>query len=290
MSISRIQHSDGNVSYCLTKQDHFCSETHDSDGNFIKRTIKNNLCNFSLVTEKTGECFRENSEGRTEMGKIQTVQCTLKTEYEKQQQKSGDCILFIGPMFSGKSTKLCTELTICADIGLKVAYINHAIDERKTKTQDDCVTTHNTTFSKLSDKISKFKIARLDMFTNIDNYDVIGIDEAQFFTNLEENVRNWVLKCNKIVYVSSLDSDFRMQPFGDISKLLPIASHVYKLHAKCLECIKQGHITNAYYTTKIGGDPSKIVEVGCEDKYIPTCLKCHKKYYTQQSLNFPCYD
>ena len=204
-------------------------------------------------------------------------------------EHEGECILFLGPMFSGKSTRLCGELTTCADLGHSVLYINHSSDVRKTEKQDTHVTTHHSSFRALSDKITKTKINELELLTyDLNKFDVIGVDEGQFFSTLETHVRHWVLDLHKIVYIASLDGDFRIQPFGQVHKLLCISSHVLKLKARCMLC--KNHqtannrpiITDAYYTGKIGGDMTTIVDVGGEDKYLPVCLSCHKGIYHEK--------
>src|SRR5436305_1726513 len=95
----------------------------------------------------------------------------------------GRLFLFIGPMFSRKTSRLLAELSTYADLQISVAYINHSLDERETQCEGNGVTTHNCLFKGLPDKITSLKSDKLSSL-NLDRFDVIGIDEAQFFPDL----------------------------------------------------------------------------------------------------------
>jgi len=180
-----------------------------------------------------------------------------------------------GPMFAGKSTRTLNKLTTLADIGEKCLYINHGDDKRKTEGSDSNVTTHNSQFVKASPKIVTISASVLAK-VKIEQYDAIGIDEGQFFTDIDV-VRDWVLKDNKKVFISGLNGDASMGGFGEIWKLLPIASNIIMLKAYCVHCKKSGRKRRAPYTAKLVPD-TKQKDVGGADKYIALCLKCHKKH------------
>lgn len=195
--------------------------------------------------------------------------------------------IFFGPMFSGKTTKLLHRLTTCADVGLNVLYINHAEDERGTEKKDSHVTTHNSQFNGTSNKIDKIKLPVLDG-ADVSEYDVIGVDEGQFFPDIVEVVRKWVLKYKKQVFIASLDGDADIRPFGRVQDLICLCSPkgLYKLEAKCMNCLDQGvnerhlHFVPAgfsYRKTKKEGDTSEQKDIGGADKYMALCLKCHQE-------------
>ena len=94
--------------------------------------------------------------------------------------------LIIGPMYSAKTTELIRRLTIYAELGLKVLYINSGLDDRDTK-EGEFFSTHNPTlqFTSLdSAKITSIKTQRLnDILISACSFDIIGIDEAQLFSD-----------------------------------------------------------------------------------------------------------
>ena len=95
--------------------------------------------------------------------------------------KSGKLDLIIGPMFSHKSSELLDRLVIFAELGLKVLYINHIFDDRNS---EHIVSTHNPIMDlKKLDKIQNIDFIHFKSLKGIrkEEYDVIGIDEAQFF-------------------------------------------------------------------------------------------------------------
>ena len=61
-------------------------------------------------------------------------------------------------------------------------------------------------------------------------YNVIGIDEAQFFSNLLVDTCNKLANKGKRVIVAGLDMDFRGKPFGPMPNLMATAEFVSKLH------------------------------------------------------------
>ena len=96
-------------------------------------------------------------------------------------------------MFSGKSTKLINEINT-----LKVykKYFNHRNSHHDTRIETDSIKTHNNqTYSAL-----KLKNLNTEIIPQlISKYDVIAIDEAQFFNDLYEFV-NELVKYN--IYIN----------------------------------------------------------------------------------------
>ena len=183
--------------------------------------------------------------------------------------------IYIGPMFSGKTSSLIRYLTINADVGFNVLYINSLIDDRT----DTDYSTHSSSQTKISTLIKTIKTDYLND-VNIENYDVIGIDEFQFYKDKKpsEIVRKWVFG-GKRISVSGLDGDFKIRPFGDILNLIPLCSPggLFKMkEGICVECVKDGKINPGGFTKKIS-DTEKIIEVGGKAKYKLVCLKCYFK-------------
>ena len=67
------------------------------------------------------------------------------------------------------------------------------------------------------------------------DYDVVGIDEGQFFPDVVEFC-DGAANLGKTVVVAALDGTFERKPFGNIVSLIPLAEKVSKLSAVCVYC------------------------------------------------------
>jgi thymidine kinase len=178
----------------------------------------------------------------------------------------GHLYLIIGPMFSGKTSSLISELTRFVDVGIPSLYINSDLDTRNRE-----YSTHNSSYAEVTNKILKTKTNLLSEVSKecLDKVDVIAIDEAQFFSDLLEVVPNW-MKLGKIIYVAGLDGDCEQRPFGSILQLIPYCTKVKKLLSVCEICRRGGEINKAPYTLRKEGK-KELIEIGGADKYIPVC-------------------
>lgn len=186
--------------------------------------------------------------------------------------------IYLGPMFAGKSTRAREKVTTLADIGLKSVYINHGDDKRNTEGSDKNITTHHSGFSKTSrkvDTISTYSLKSLD----VTSWDVIGVDEFQFFEDEEDvdTVSYWVEELNKTVFIAALDGDAQRKIFGHTLKLIPMADKVVKMRAYCDHCKDRGKKIKSSFTAKLVPDGVQK-DVGGKNKYITLCRKCYRKH------------
>lgn len=205
--------------------------------------------------------------------------------FYKMEFQTGSLTIIIGPMFSSKTTSLNNILTEFSDIGFSVMKIIHADDNRlQNKDSERSGSTHSSTYKTLSSKIHCLKTKNLKE-VDVDDYDLIGIDEAQFFDDLLETVEFWVEKKRKHVKIAGLDGDFQKKKFGQVLDLIPLCDEVIKLTSKCQICIdnniKNGTIRkindiNLAPFTKRLSDSLEQKDVGGKDKYIPTCRFHHQ--------------
>lgn len=165
--------------------------------------------------------------------------------------------LIIGPMFSGKTTELLRIARRLRSVNLKVLLLNYYED---TRYSDSEMSTHDKnglpcTFIKDLTSI------------NYDDYDIICINEAQFFENLVSFCKG-ALQKNKTIYACGLDGDYKQEKFGEILDLIPLCNSITKLHAFCTIC-KDG--THAHFTKRItDNEQQKLIGT---DEYIPVCFK-----------------
>tara|TARA_R110002012_G_scaffold86345_1_gene214711 strand:+ start:448 stop:984 length:537 start_codon:yes stop_codon:yes gene_type:complete len=175
---------------------------------------------------------------------------------------TGRLEIILGCMFSGKSTELIRRLKRYKAICHSVLVVNSTKDSRSTeqvlKTHDEvcfnCVKTH-----KLTDLLTD---------ENFKNASIIGIDEGQFFEDLDEFVKH-ALPLQKHIIIASLDGDSNQQNFGKTLSLIPLADEVDKLKAYCMEC-NDG--TLAPFTKRIVHTTQQEL-VGSNEYYSAVCRK-----------------
>jgi len=175
--------------------------------------------------------------------------------------------IITGPMYCGKTTETIGKLIVYHEIGMRTLYVNTKMDTRS----DNAFSTHNKTVGSVPFDCVKVEDLRE---CKVENYDVIAIDESQFFDNLKDIVLDWVERQNKIVIISGLSGDFQRNKFGQIVDLFPYADTVTKLSSFCMECKKnENKITPAHFTKRTVHADSKIL-IGGKESYIPVCRKC----------------
>ncbi len=172
--------------------------------------------------------------------------------------------LILGPMFSGKTSRLIQVLRHNRIAGIPTCILNHSED---TRYHDHKLSTHDQTMVDcLQTSTLKDVCLKEDLLAC---YACFLINEGQFFDDLVETVTDLVCKHGKTVYVAGLDSDFQMRKFGGVLDLIPIAEDVEKLHAICTLC--KGR---ASFTKRLSEETCQKV-VGSAN-YIPTCRACHR--------------
>lgn len=189
----------------------------------------------------------------------------------------------IGPMYSQKTTWLNGELTALADQGFSVIKIVHIDDKRDdVASNDDSGTTHNSSYTSLTQKIHCVRAEKLKDI-DITDYNVVGIDEAQFYSDLVEVVEDWVENKGIHVRVSGLDGDKDKKKFGQTLDLIPMCDEVIKKTARCRLCLDELQTLNfhgnilgiaAPFTRKICGSNAQK-DVGGKGKYLPVCRFHH---------------
>jgi thymidine kinase len=187
--------------------------------------------------------------------------------------------LFIGSMYSGKTSKLLETYKQCKFCNIPVTIINHVIDNRYHNTM---VSTHDQLMapclqaSELNDiwTDTGFKKSgeKKDLWAHnaVRDSEVILINEGQFFPDLYDVVVD-MLRCNKKIYICGLDGDFERKKFGQILDLIPLCDKVTKLTSLCSQC-KNG--TPGIFSMRLTNETVQTV-VG-SDNYIPVCRKCYK--------------
>jgi thymidine kinase len=186
---------------------------------------------------------------------------------------SGYLDVIIGPMYSGKTSYLLRELTIFSKMGANVLYINHSLDNR---TNED-FSTHNPLITKIGEIDTKKIDDLFKLYEQCKGYDVIGIDESQFFSGLKEFVLKMVETERKRVIVTGLSGNFKRESFGDILSLIPCCDRLTKLSSCCQKCASKKLIKEAHFSYRLSSE-EKDVLVGASNEYVPLCRECFLHY------------
>lgn len=183
-------------------------------------------------------------------------------------------------MFAGKTTTLFQKMIIFKEMGMRVLYINHSLDMR---TEHQNWSSHNPTISHANfDTVQCSDTNTIPALAS--NYDVIGIDEAQFFHGLKDMCLFLVEQQNKIVFVAGLDTDFNRNIFGEIHLIASVSDTVTKLHSFCRKCIVHNKVTEALFTkmkcsttysTTTTTNNNNLITIGGSETYEPVCRWCY---------------
>ena len=185
----------------------------------------------------------------------------------KSESGEGKIELILGPMFSGKSTRLIELMRKYVYKAKKTIMVKFYADQRYTEKSE--VVTHDLIkYDSINCKILR------DSFDTFKNYDVIGIDEGQFFADLVEVCEELALM-GKIVLIAALNGDFRMEPFPVIQRIIAKADKIKLLKAYCFNCHK-----DAKFSLRIV-QSNETVLIGAGEAYKPACRECHV-YFSKQ--------
>ena len=175
-----------------------------------------------------------------------------------------ELVIFTGPMFSSKTTKLLDTLDR-ATYQKKNAVLFKADMDNRYSTSAVC--THSG--ARMDGIAIDSGSSLLEFLSKSDEiYDTIAVDEAFMIDGIAE-VLIWLFKRGVNVYVSSLALSYNVTAFNEMGILLPWATRVDVCSAVCTVCGK-----DAFYTHK-KQDDGKVISVGGADMYEARCWAHH---------------
>jgi thymidine kinase len=175
-------------------------------------------------------------------------------------ERTGWIEVVCGSMFSGKTEELLRRLTRARIAKQKVEVFKPSVD---TRYDEEDVVSHD---EKKATSIPVENASQILFYA--EDFEVVGIDEAQFFGDELVSVCNELADRGKRVIVAGLDMDYTGKPFGPIPQLMATAEYVTKVHAICMRC---GNLANYSHRTV---KDDKLVVLGETDAYEPLCRKC----------------
>lgn len=182
--------------------------------------------------------------------------------------------IICGPMFAGKTTEIWKVLDRSFYEQKSSVAISPTSDTRGDSNQivaRNGLTKNSIT---ISDDIRKNEDAIFKFLRVENSYDVVVFDESQFFKGITSLVRR-LHKDGVEVYCAGLDTDYRMQPFGEMGELLAIANRVKKLTAVCKKCQGEASRTQRIIdgVESLSGD---LVLIGDSESYESRCDSCYR--------------
>ncbi len=194
--------------------------------------------------------------------------------------------VIVGPMFSGKTELLIARLHRALYARKRLRIIKPAHD---TRTQGFIAarTVNPDGTTEVSDKLSAIMVRNEEDFWRVagpEDYDVLAVDEAQFFP-LDEPMRDslgWFGRAIRElmrrrratplrIIAAGLDMDFAENPFGPIPGLLAMADSVDKLTGVCMVCGSD----SGYISHRIVPGEAQLV-VGDAGEYQVRCRVCYE--------------
>jgi thymidine kinase len=172
-------------------------------------------------------------------------------------------------MFSNKSGELIRLATVHRIAGRRVGLFKHSLDDRYSG--EDFISTHGGVIVNAEAVATSAQISLL-----AGDFDVVAIDEAQFFDDQLARVATDLVDSAVTVIAAGLDRDFRGEPFGPMAALMAGADEVMKLRAVCMKCKS----LEATMTQRlIDGHPaprsSPLILIGAAESYEARCRDCH---------------
>jgi thymidine kinase len=185
-----------------------------------------------------------------------------------------------GPMFSGKSEELIRRLKRARIARQRVACYKPDIDLRYHRT---AIASHGSQTHE-AHTVTNAERLREALLPQLDEIDVIGVDEAQFFDEAIIPLSVELVYLGKRVVMAGLDTTFTAEPFGPIPALMAIADEVTKLSAVCMVCGQP-----AIHTQRLG-QSQELVVVGAAGLYEARCRAHFQPYldeHNSEQLELP---
>jgi thymidine kinase len=173
-----------------------------------------------------------------------------------------------GPMFSGKSEELIRRLRRAEIAGQRALIVKPQIDDRYDI---------GHVVSHAGAKMRAVAVSKPEDIPGLaQGYDVIGIDEVQFFTPEIVLVIDVLVARGARVVAAGLDQDFRGRPFASMPELLCRAELVDKLQAVCHRCSGPATMTQRLVDGYPAPADGATIVVGALDSYEARCRACHE--------------
>ena len=175
-------------------------------------------------------------------------------------QQSGRLIVICGCMFSGKTARLIDRLSAARRAERRVVACKHQLDNRYDPLR---LITHDWRSFNATPVSSASEILACST-----GFEVIGIDEAQFFGRDLTLVCQMLAAGRRTVIVAGIDHDAWGQPFPPLPELKAAADEVELLHVPCTICGQPARLSQRMVPVT---DETMVGGLG---EYEPRCQTC----------------
>jgi thymidine kinase len=177
-------------------------------------------------------------------------------------------VLYLGPMFSGKTTRLLSSIERHLYKKEDVICFKPHIDGRYSNTE---IVTHSS---------SKVKAYSVKNAKEIEAFfdkafltpKIVAVDEAFMIEGCGDYLNKLFMESNVTIYVSSIEMSANLNPFPEVQKMMPYATKIEKCTSICLSCYNDAQLT---YRKAIEPLINKEISVGGSETYEPRCWSCH---------------
>jgi thymidine kinase len=187
----------------------------------------------------------------------------MSTEPNLRTQNVGWIEVIAGCMFSGKTEELIRRIQRVKIARQPFIIFRPKIDDRYSSSH---LVSHN------QNKMEAHLISQPKEILDLShNFNVIGIDECQFFDNTIISVCNTLADQGKRVICAGLDQDYKGIAFEPVSQLLANAEYITKTLAICVICGNPASKTQRKNTN------TERVLIGSSEYYEAICRSCYNE-------------
>ena len=178
-----------------------------------------------------------------------------------------------GPMFAGKTTELIKRIERQAFARRKVALFKPSVDTRYST--EEVVAHNGLRYEAFVVPTNGEGVRQIEEITLREGFEVIGVDEVQFFPIEIVDVLNRLADKGVYVIASGLNLDFKGDPFPVTKELLVRADNIIYLTAVCTVCGKPATRSQRLIDGKPAPKNSPVIQVGGRESYEARCREHH---------------
>ena len=179
-----------------------------------------------------------------------------------------------GPMFAGKTSELIKRIERQAYAKRKVALFKPSIDNRYSTS--DVVAHNGLRYKAYVVPTDENGVRMIVDLTSREGFEVIGVDEVQFFPMEIVGALNELADRGVYVIASGLNLDFKAEPFPVMKELLIRADNIVYLTAVCTVCGRPATRSQRLIDGKPAPRDSPVIMVGGKESYEARCRLHHE--------------